>query len=144
MLSKLRAVGGVVLIFSLACAGGEASEQERTPGGGQTAEPSEGASAAQAAEGTPGAADSVVLGNGEPPEVTEGSNTNWRPSDPEPGGASPPSSGSAPPSKPPSNGSPGTLPVATSGTPSGATPTASSGATNTASSGVSTPSPVAP
>src|SRR6185436_2703572 len=76
MLSKVRAVGAVVLAFSLACAGGEALDQEH--GRGEPApEPNEGASSARAAEGVPGAEEGAVLGGGDTPDITEGSNTNW-------------------------------------------------------------------
>jgi hypothetical protein len=123
MLNELGAVGAVVLALSLACAGADGSQPEG--GHGEPAhEPSEGAGADPTAEGVPGAGEANVLGNEEAPEITEGSNTNWRPLEPAPGDTRPlPLPGSAPPATPP---------LTPAGTPP-STPTATS-----------TPSPVAP
>ncbi|MEO8182189.1 MAG: hypothetical protein ABI895_25420 [Deltaproteobacteria bacterium] len=159
MLSRLRAVGGAVLVLSLACAGGEALEPERS-GGEPAAEASKGASAAQPAEGVPGAGETVVLGNEDTPEITEGSNTNWRPLDPEQGGKRPPfSKTSAPVVKPNGKGSAGSGPraasdtaasdtaasdTAASDTAAGAPTESAEPSANAASSEASTPGPVAP
>jgi len=144
MLSRLRAVGGAVLVLSLACAGGEALEPER--GGGEPVpEASNGASAARPAEGVPGAGEAVVLGNEDTPEITEGSNTNWRPLDPEQGRTRPPfSKASAPVVKPTGNGSTGSSPTAASGTAAAAPAESTEPSANAASSNVSTAAPVAP
>jgi len=140
MLSKVRAVGAVVLAFSLACAGGEALDQEH--GRGEPApEPNEGASSARAAEGVPGAEEGAVLGGGDTPDITEGSNTNWRPLDPEPG--------SAPVVKPSRNGAAGTTApsanTAPTNTPRANTPSANTPGGKTASgTNAASPGPVAP
>jgi len=145
MSSKLRAVGAALWAFSLACAGGEALQQEH--GQAEPApEPNEGASSAQTADGVPGAGEAAVLGNGDTPDITEGSNTNWRPLDPEPDGTTPPFSGSQPVVKPVRNGAAGTTPVSVNAAPSSPTTAsaASSSGTNTGNSSASTPSPIAP
>lgn len=144
MLSKLRAVGAVVLAFSLACAGADALEVRGQAEAEGEAEPNQaGASSARASDGVAGAGEAAVLGNGDTPDITEGSNTNWRPLDPEPG-RTPPLSGSEPVVKPSRKGAAGTTPVPGNAAPTNTASTSPSSGTNTATSSASSPSPVAP
>jgi hypothetical protein len=78
---ELRFVAAAVAICSWACAGGDQPEPSDRDGAPRSAQLEQPGPASSAAAQLPDDPDSEVLGGRENP-TTEGSNTNWRPTEP--------------------------------------------------------------
>lgn len=78
---QLRFIAAAVLLCSWACAGGDASEPSDNNGAQSLAQPEQPGAASSTTAKLADDPDAKVLGGGETPS-TEGSNTNWRPTEP--------------------------------------------------------------